>query len=92
MHQPLLERSETGAYADMARAVALATKATYEGGQGSPPSVIAEVIVRAVAARRPKTRYAAGRLARLLLFMRRWLSDRAFDQLIMREVQTRQSR
>jgi NAD(P)-dependent dehydrogenase (short-subunit alcohol dehydrogenase family) len=91
MNPPLLERSGSGAYAKMARAVAGASEASYKGKQGSPPSVIADVIVKAVAARRPKTRYVAGQLARPLLSMRRWLSDRAFDRLVMREVKQRQS-
>ena len=43
------------------------------------PSVVARTIVQAVAAKRPKTRYVTGGLARTMLFMRRILSDRAFD-------------
>jgi hypothetical protein len=45
----------------------------------SPPNEVAETIVRAVQARKPKTRYPIGGGAGTILFMRRILSDRAFD-------------
>lgn len=84
--QPMLERSGQGPYAELAQRVAKATVASYERGGGSPPSVIAAVITRAVQARRPKTRYVAGKYARLLLFIRRWFGDRAFDMVMMNQV------
>jgi NAD(P)-dependent dehydrogenase (short-subunit alcohol dehydrogenase family) len=52
----------------------------------SAPSVIADVIAKAVTARRPATRYAAGYGARPLIFLRRVLPDRAFDALIRKVV------
>jgi hypothetical protein len=55
-----------------------------EGHKGSipaPPSVVAKTIVQAVQARNPKTRYVTGGLARTMLFLRRVLSDRAFDAM-----------
>jgi hypothetical protein len=48
----------------------------------SPPELIADTIAKAVGARRPKTRYAVGFGAKPLIFMRRLLSDRAFDGLM----------
>lgn len=51
---------------------------------GSPPSVVADVILKAVESPRPRTRYAAGSMARMLLAMRRWFSDRFFDRTIMK--------
>jgi len=50
---------------------------------GSKPIVIAEVIAKAIASKRPRTRYAAGSGAKPILFMRRLLSDRAFDKLML---------
>jgi NAD(P)-dependent dehydrogenase (short-subunit alcohol dehydrogenase family) len=47
-----------------------------------PPRVISDLIVRALNAKHPKTRYHAGLLAGPMLFMRRHLSDRLFDRLI----------
>lgn len=48
-----------------------------------PPSVISDLIVKALKAKRPKTRYHAGLMAGPMLFLRRWLPDRVFDRVIM---------
>jgi NAD(P)-dependent dehydrogenase (short-subunit alcohol dehydrogenase family) len=48
----------------------------------SPPSVIADTIARAATAKRPRTRYVAGRGARTIIAARQVLPDRAFDVLI----------
>jgi hypothetical protein len=45
----------------------------------SPPELIADAIAKAVTVSRPKTRYAVGFGAKPMIFMRRLLSDRAFD-------------
>jgi hypothetical protein len=45
--------------------------------------VVAATVSKAVAARRPRTRYAPGAMAKPLLLLRRWLSDRASDRLII---------
>lgn len=58
-------------------------KARARLGEGPPPSVITDLIVKALKAKHPKTRYSAGMLARPLLILRSWLSDRMFDRLIM---------
>jgi hypothetical protein len=50
----------------------------------SPPNLIADTIAKAVKAKQPKTRYAVGFGARPLIFLRRWLSDRAFDGFMRR--------
>ncbi|WP_082715932.1 oxidoreductase [Burkholderia sp. BDU5] len=83
MLAPMLERSGNGPYAKMAAAVAAATKMLYQDGRGSDPQVIVDLIVRAVRARRPRTRYVAGRFARPTMFARKWLGDRIFDKLVM---------
>ncbi|MBY6266253.1 oxidoreductase [Azospirillum sp. 412522] len=79
----LLERSAGGPYAKLAEAVANSIASTYGKGTGSPGTVIADVVSKAVKARKPQTRYAAGRYAKMLLGMRRWLSDRTFDSIIL---------
>ncbi|MNG34418.1 short chain dehydrogenase [compost metagenome] len=48
----------------------------------SPPELIADTIAKAVSASRPKTRYAVGFGAKPMIFMRRLLSDRAFDDFM----------
>lgn len=78
--QPMLDRSGHGPYAGLAQSIARAKVPM------SPPTVIADAIVRAVAARRPKTRYVAGKFARPLMFARKYLGDRLYDRLIMSQV------
>ncbi|MDX3111287.1 SDR family NAD(P)-dependent oxidoreductase [Nonomuraea angiospora] len=51
---------------------------------GSPPEVIAGAVVKAMTARRPRTRYPVGGHAKLLTRLRRVLPDRAMDALFAR--------
>jgi short-subunit dehydrogenase len=46
---------------------------------------IAKVITRAVAARRPRTRYLINPVARTTVTLRRWLPDRAYDAVLRRQ-------
>jgi hypothetical protein len=48
----------------------------------SPASVVANTIVKAVHAHKPRTRYATGG-AKQVLFLRRVLSDRTFDAMML---------
>ncbi|NHA02892.1 SDR family NAD(P)-dependent oxidoreductase [Mucilaginibacter sp. HC2] len=50
----------------------------------SEPIEIARVIKKAMEVSKPKARYSAGRLSGLILFLKRWLSDAAFDKFTMR--------
>lgn len=51
--------------------------------RASGPMVIAKVIARAIAARVPKIRYAAGSGARMLIFFANQLPDRLFDKTFL---------
>jgi short-subunit dehydrogenase len=75
--QPMLDRSGHGPYGKLAHAIAGA-KAPM-----SKATVVARAITRAVQAPRPKTRYVAGKLARPLMFARKYFGDRVYDRLIM---------
>ena len=62
---PLLSRSGEGPYSSIAQSVASATKTSYEKkNASSPPSVIANVISKAISAKKPKARYVAGKMAK----------------------------
>lgn len=75
--------SGSGAYADFTEKTVRRMKSVYDsGGKPSPPEVVARTIVGAALAGRPRTRYATGRNARMLLFLRRVLSDRMFDGVV----------
>lgn len=82
----LLKRSGTGAYAKVTEAVAKTTRATYGHGRGSDPRLIADVVSRAVKSARPRTRYAAGKYAKMMIGVRKWLGDRMFDRLILSQM------
>jgi len=56
------------------------------GARGAAPIDIAAVIKAAIEAPKPKTRYAKGYLAKPILFMRKWLSDRTLDKMIMSQI------
>jgi short-subunit dehydrogenase len=57
-----------------------------DGKMGSPPMVIAKMIAKAVLANKPKTRYAAGGGAKLILFARKMVSDRMFDKIMLSQM------
>jgi len=75
----MLRYSGDTAYAEQARMHARMFSAGDKSSIVSPPEVVAKTIARALRASRPRTRYATGGGARTILFLRRWLSDRAFD-------------
>jgi len=81
-----LEKQRGGAYQRLTRAVAAATRKSYGQGGGTDPQVIGRVVSQAVRARHPRTRYAVGKFARPLLFIRKWFGDRMFDRLVMSQV------
>jgi short-subunit dehydrogenase len=86
MHQPLLDRSGSGPYAKMANAVAGATEKSYAKGQSSSPEVITRLLSKIVRSRKPKTRYAAGKFAKPMMWIRKYLGDRIFDAVVMSQV------
>ena len=80
---PLKERSAGGPYGERI----LKMMNGIEGRSrpmGSPPSVIADTISRALKARRPRTRYVTGQGAGTFLFLRRWTTDRMYDRIMRR--------
>jgi len=77
---------EGSPYKSLKIAVEKSQEDSYKPEKSSPPSVIAQTISKAIKAKKPKTRYAAGKLAKMVLTMRSWLSDRMFDTIIMKMV------
>ena len=74
-----------GAYADFNRAVAAGTEAAYKGPMrhlGAGPEAVAKTIARALAAKRPKTRYVITPSAHLLINQRRLTPDRVWDAMM----------
>lgn len=87
MLDPMLKRSGHGPYQALAQAMAQAMRNSYgKTVSASPPSVVADAILQAVRARRPKTRYVMGKIAKPLLFIHKYFGDRFFDMAIMSQV------
>lgn len=78
----VLKASGSGPYAPLSRALV----ARLARSEGSPAQVVADAIVAAATAPRPKTRYRPGQYARSMVIARRLLGDRGFDWLIGRMI------
>jgi short-subunit dehydrogenase len=51
-------------------------------GKAPKPIVIAELIKKIIEAKKPKTRYVKGFMAKPILFLKKYLNDRMFDKII----------
>lgn len=71
------------AYVKLTQTVADSIDKFVRDGAGSPPEVIANEVLRAIKARRPKTRYVAGQYAKMTIFIRKWFGDRFYDRMVM---------
>ena len=78
-----LENSaKNGAYSVEANKAAKGMRKRYLGESLTKPIVIANTIVKAATARKPKTRYLVGYAAKPIVFIRRIVSDRMFDKIV----------
>jgi len=73
----LESNSSEGAYSVLSKLVS-GTMNGYKKYQ-SKPEVIANVISKAIKAKRPRQRYAKGRLAKVAIFAFRWIPNRIID-------------
>jgi NAD(P)-dependent dehydrogenase (short-subunit alcohol dehydrogenase family) len=78
--------SADGSYSDFNDAVGRTTQEVYERGLlarlGGPPEAVAEVIEKAISARRPKARYPVTPSARVLMSLRSLLPDSGWDAML----------
>lgn len=74
------DHSTSGPYKNLVLAM---QKAASGNTRGSSPEVIANTASKIVAAKKPKTRYLVGAMARPLVFIRAWFGDRMYDRFIM---------
>lgn len=79
--------SENGPYADTLQKLMKSLSDMEGKGQLSDPSVITNLIDKAVHSKKPKTRYVAGAYAKPMMFMRKYLGDRTFDKILMSQFQ-----
>jgi NAD(P)-dependent dehydrogenase (short-subunit alcohol dehydrogenase family) len=80
-------RDPKSPYATLDRAVARRLRGAHEGLLGlaaGRPEAVARVVERAIAAPRPRTRYAVPPLAKLFVAAHHWLPDRLWDAFLRR--------
>ncbi|MEG9883893.1 MAG: oxidoreductase [Hyphomicrobiales bacterium] len=78
----LSKTSGSGPYAEAAKKMADRMTNMLDASRMSDPSVIADLVLKAITAPRPKARYHGGYMATPVLLLRRLLPDRAFDWVI----------
>ena len=62
----------------------VAQSISEHAANGSQPDVVADAVLHALTSDKPRTRYPVGVGAKRMLLMRRVLSDRRFDRIILR--------
>ncbi|MFA6102047.1 MAG: oxidoreductase [Victivallaceae bacterium] len=80
----LLKTSGHGPYIRYAEAVASLIDKFYAGSKPAAPEKIADVIIKAIAAKKPSPRYVATIDAKKFIFFKWLLTDRMFDRLLLR--------
>lgn len=80
----LMKFSNNGPYKNTAEKMFALSK-KFEN-KYSPSSVIAELILKAITVKKPKTRYHAGFMATPILTAKKILSDRQFDKMMMSQI------
>jgi short-subunit dehydrogenase len=80
----LLKVSKNTAYGTLTKQFADALKKTEE--KNAEPGVIADLVRKAIEAKKPKTRYSGGYMAKVALFMRKLLPDRTFDKMMLSQL------
>lgn len=80
------DRSKDGPYERLAKAINRGNEKYYDGSPSTSPILIANLISTAIKSANPKTRYVAGKMAKPVLFLRRWLSDKMFDRAMLSQV------
>lgn len=73
--------SKDGAYGKMVKRM-VETAGTFKE-KNAEPEVIANLILKAITTKNPRTRYIGGFMAKPLLFMRKILSDKMMDKVVL---------
>jgi len=80
----LKQTSGKGPYANMVNKVIESMDKNKD--KLTPVNVLGKEIAKAATEKNPKTRYLKGYLAKPLVAMRKWLSDRTFDKMILSQL------
>jgi NAD(P)-dependent dehydrogenase (short-subunit alcohol dehydrogenase family) len=83
----MIKSSVGTAYAKLTdAAVRMTEKMKANKKAAAPPGLIADLIHKAVTAGEPRTRYSAGYMSGTVLFMKKWLSDKMMDRIVMSQL------
>lgn len=80
----LIKTTQHTAYSEMANKFKKAFETTIS--KNAEPQVISRLISKAVASKKPKTRYSGGYMAKPALFFRRWFGDRTMDKILLSQL------
>jgi short-subunit dehydrogenase len=84
---PFMKYSGKGAYGRMTAILAKSMVNLYSKPEAiTSPAVVATTVSQAVNSKNPKIRYVVGKYAKPMIFMRKYLGDRAFDKIVMMQV------
>ncbi|MDQ7066642.1 MAG: oxidoreductase [Sulfurimonas sp.] len=83
MLEPMTQRAKGTVYQDTTDMVANVFQKWFEQKEGSEPSVITDLVMEAINAKKPKRRYAGGKHAKQLIFIRKWFGDGVFEKALM---------
>jgi len=78
----LMKVSGRTVYSKLAEIIATAVENNYRSKRAVQPEVVAKVVSKALNTKNPKARYVTPIDAKILMFLRRILPDRAFDNLL----------
>ncbi len=78
----LRKTSGNGAYSELSNRVADGFDKIYAGNI-TDPEVLGDIILKASLDKRPKRRYVKGSMAKLSLWVRKWLGDAIYEKIIM---------
>jgi short-subunit dehydrogenase len=79
--------SGKGAYQTMAKKYVDSVKKLDP--KASDPSVITKLVQKAIYSNRPKARYVGGFMARPLIYLHRFLTDKSFDSLMLSQLKSK---
>ena len=81
--EAMLENAGSTVYFQTTHATAKMFKESYENPREFNPNLIANTILKAITVKNPKTRYIAGYMARPYLFLKKILSNKLFDFILL---------
>jgi len=81
---PMLNQPKKGPYAEMTKVIAEWSKSRENNPKySSPPSVIADTVLKIIKSKNPKTAYEVGKTSSQMIWSRKLLSDRVLDKMML---------